>query len=190
LIALAVLASATAGSLVADFAIGSVYITQHLYLLGAAAAGAAAAWIASRTRVSVPHAPFRAVAAVLAVVLLAVSAPGWLRRESRDKSFGDPVLAFMLRQPDFASGSRPISFAPAVVATLAGPRLRHPILLIPATEPCDRVRARLSRSWVVVRPKDYTPGITHAFDAARCLERAAPAYNDGDTVAYAPVTSG
>jgi hypothetical protein len=131
-----------------------------------------------------------ATVALLAAVALALLAPGWLRREAKySRGPGSAVLSFMLRQPGFASGSEPIAFAPVMMSTLAGPRLAHPLSLIPAHESCLRVRRRLRRGWVVVQPGLYLPTISSAFDAAACLSGRTPAYNDGATVVYAPVPS-
>jgi hypothetical protein len=121
---------------------------------------------------------------VLAVAFLAVSAPGWLWRESEHAGYGHALLAFMLSQPGFLSGSQPISFAPGVIASLAGPRLRHPIELIPASESCAAVQARVKRGWVVVFPGEYAAGITTPFDAAACLAGERPIYAYEGAVVY------
>jgi hypothetical protein len=123
---------------------------------------------------------------VVAAVFLAVSEPGWLWRSSRASTYEAPVLAFMLREPGFDSGSEPVSFAPSVLATLSGPRLRHPISLIGASEPCARVRERLRRGWIVVKPNAVLAGVTAPFDAGVCLRGEHPVYSDGTTLVYPP----
>jgi hypothetical protein len=93
-------------------------------------------------------------AGVIAVaVALAGVGSDWLAREAAHHSYNSAVLAFMLRQPGFASGREPIAFAPQTLATLAGPRLRHPLALIGAAEPCAQVRARLRHGWIVLQPE-------------------------------------
>lgn len=187
------LAAASAGSLVADGFQGFPAAPNLLYLLAGAAVGAVAGWIApgarlpvARTRLPVARSLPRVAVPVLAVVFLALSAPGWLWRESEDASYSHALLAFMLTQPGFLSGSQPVSFAPAVLASLAGPRLGHPIALIGAREPCAAVQARLERGWVVVWPGEFVAGITTAFDAAFCLRQNHAIYAYEGAVVYGP----
>jgi hypothetical protein len=194
-IVVGLLGAATVASLLADASHPYPEVPTPAYLAAGAGAGAVlglltparplARWMGAARRE-------RALAAgaaigALAVTFLSLSAPHWLWRESRRGTYNAALLAFMLRQPGFAGGSQPISFAPSVVATLAGPALRHPIWLIPAREPCPEVRARLRRGWVVVFPRIYAAGVTTAFDAAACLRSERPAYDDGSTIVYRPL---
>ena len=178
------LSVASAGSIVADLALGYPNVPRPQYLLGGAAVGAAAGALATRRRLGVAPASLRIAAALLAGVSLALTAPGWLWRESQDGSFNHALLAFMLSQPGFASGNQPVAFAPQMLATLAGPHLSHPLSLLPAREPCQRLRARLRKGWIVVWPADFVAGITTAFDAPACLRGDVPIYNVGGTVVY------
>lgn len=187
------LAAAGAGSIVGDLSLGYPIVPSPKYLLAGAAAGAAAGAIASRRRLRVAPAGLRISAALLAGVALVLSAPGWLWRESRDGSFSHALLGFMLTQPGFSSGRQPIVVAPQLLqpqmlATLAGPRLSHPISLLPAREPCERVQASLHRGWIVVWPPEPMAGITTAFDASACLGADIPVYDAGGALVYSPAS--
>ena len=183
----AVFAAVTVGSLVADAHFGWPLLPRVKYLLIGAGVGAVIGALAAGARL--PDVPelWRVAVPVAAVASLALAAPGWLWRESEDGSYGSQLLAFMLTQPAFRSGSEPISFAPSVLATLAGPRLAHPLTLIPARESCARVRARLRPGWVVVVPRALLPGITTLGDAAYCLRQDHPIYDYlGVLLVYGP----
>jgi hypothetical protein len=191
-VAIAVLAGSAIGSVIACGAFGYPYTPTLPALLIGAAAGAVVGLIVPRR----PGLPARRaaialplLAGALAVVFLTWGAPGWLRREVLNGDANEPVLAFMLSQPGFASGSQPVAFAPTVLASLAGPTLRHPLSLIAAREPCPQVRARLAHGWIVVRPKAFVSGITSGFDASVCLHEERPVYDDGTTLVYGPVSS-
>jgi hypothetical protein len=184
------------GSLAADVSLGFPAVPRLEYPIVGAVVGFAigtissrASWRRARTARRLVGgrqlpAALRVTFALLAVLALTLAAPGWLWRELKVGTDNAPVVAFMLAQPGFVSGSQPISFAPAVLATLAGPALRHPISLIGASEPCARVLARLKRGWVVVSPGEYAPGITTPFDAARCLSGVRPVFHNGTSLVY------
>lgn len=181
------LLACAAGSLVADLTLGYPRVPRLQYPLVGAIAGALAGALLSLPRGASSFAPAARVGlAVAAIVSLSLSARGWLWRESTDGSYQQSVLAFMMSKPSFRSGSQPIAFAPDVLATLAGPRLRHPIELIPAQEPCERVRARIARGWVVIWPGEFVPGISTPFDAYSCLARQHPIYSAGGALIYGP----
>jgi hypothetical protein len=192
--------AAIVGSLIADLALGYPAVPRLQYLIAGAVVGVAAGALWPRAALSAPSkltdasvrglgggsvlVSLRVLAGLLAAVLLALAGPNWLWRELKAGTSEAPVVAFMLAQPGFASGNQPIASAPAVLATLAGPRLRHPISLIAANEPCARVKARLSSGWVVVWPHEYAPGITTTFDAAQCLQGVRPVFDDGNSLIY------
>jgi hypothetical protein len=182
-----VLVAVSIGSLVADGFQGFPAAPNLLYLLVGAGAGAALGAAAPAVRLPAAPALVTAVALVLAVAFLAASAPGWLWRESEHAGYGHALLGFMMSEPGFLSGSQPISFAPAVISSLTGPRLRHPVELIPAREPCAAVQARLKRGWVIVSPGAFVAGITAPWDAAYCLRQDKPIYANEGAVVYAPV---
>ncbi|MDQ6605115.1 MAG: hypothetical protein M3Z06_01035 [Actinomycetota bacterium] len=187
------LGAAAVASFAADLALSFPDIPTPGYLFAGAAAGALVGVVTVRlgALTGLFRAPLllRLGVPIAAAVFLAVIAPGWLAREAATPDPNSPVLAFMLSQPGFASGSQPIGLAPAVIATLAGPHLRHPLSLIGTDEPCARVRERLQRGWVVVQPGAYSPSITARFDAAQCLRGERPVYYDGVTAIYAPAHS-
>jgi hypothetical protein len=186
-ITVVVLAAAAIGSLVADGFIGFPEAPNLLYLLAGAAIGAVAGWLMP----AIPEprlapAVLSGATLVLVVAFLVLSARAWLYREGEDTSYNHALLSFMLAQPGFLTGNQPISFAPGVLASLAGPRLRHPIELIPARAPCAAVQARLERGWVIVWPNEFVPGITTPFDAAYCLRGDHPIYAYDGAVVYGP----
>ncbi|PZS10440.1 MAG: hypothetical protein DLM64_08555 [Solirubrobacterales bacterium] len=182
------LAAASVGSLVSDLSLGYPNVPSPQYLLAGAAVGAAAGALVARRRLEVAPAGLRIAAALFAGAALTLSAPGWLWRESQDGSFGHALLAFMLSQPGFASGSQPVAFSPQMLATLAGPHLSHPLSLLPARESCERIQARLHKGWIVVYPNNFVAGITTAFDASTCLRRDVPVYATGGTTVYSPAS--
>ena len=73
-----------------------------------------------------------------------------------------------------------------MVASLAGPSLRHPIELIPARASCAAVQVRLKRGWVIVWPGEFVAGITTPFDAAYCLRDDHAIYAYDGAVVYGP----
>jgi len=184
-LAIGVFAAATVASVIADVSLGYPDLPRLRYLLAGALAGAALGAVSTWSRLRLAPAGLRLAGALLAGLALIAAAPGWLGREAQDGSPNSPVLSFMLSQPGFRSGGEPIGFAPAVLGTLAGPALRHPISLIGAREPCERVRARLLRGWIVVRPAEFAAGISTPFDAPTCLRGYRPIYDDGATFVYA-----
>jgi hypothetical protein len=191
------LLAAAVWSVIADLAWGYPTVPRMAYLFAGAAvgalAGAGAGPAVSAVRSALASANARRVAgAALAVIVAAALSgigSGWLSREATDKSYGSGVLAFMLRQPGFDAGKQPISFAPQVIASLAGPRLTHPLSLIPRNQPCAEVRERLRSGWVVVQPGGYQPGVTEPYDAPACLHGLRSAYDDGSTIVYSPIGS-
>jgi hypothetical protein len=180
----ALMGAASVWSVIEGASLGSPQVPNLWYLLAGGAAGALVGALAPRIDSRVVLRLGFAGAAAIAVAFLALAGRGWLFREAGDGSYDNALLSFMLAQPGFATGHQPVSFAPEVVASLAGERFSHPIELIPAREPCARVRARARTGWVVVFPKDYGAGITTAFDAAYCFAGERPIYNTGETVIY------
>jgi hypothetical protein len=186
-LAFLVLALAAVGSTVADLVLGYPNLPRWPYLLIGALLGAALATIPWRVVARPSPLALGAAGALAAAAALAVIAPGWLHREAKyRRGAGTAVLSFMLGRPGFASGHEPVAFAPVMVATLAGPRLSHPLSLIPAHEACARLRERLRAGWVVVQPRLFVPGVSASFDAPRCLARVSASYDDGVTLVYAP----
>jgi hypothetical protein len=182
---IALFLAAIVWSIVEGIRLGYPQVPTQGYLLAGAAAAALVGAIAPKLDVSlVTMNVGRIAAAGLAVAFLALSAPGWLWRESYDGSYEHALLGFMLTQPGFSTGRQPISFAPSVVASLAGWHLTHAIELIPAREPCAQVRARLRTGWVVLFPGEYEPRITTPFDAPSCLAAEHPIYDGGGVVVY------
>ncbi len=177
---------ASVWSLIADLDLGYPSVPRLQYLLVGGLAGAAAGALAPRTRHRLVPRLASVGTAVIVTAFLVASTPGWLGRESADGSYSDAVLAFMMRQPGFASGRQPISFAPTVLASLAGARFEHPIELIPADEVCPRIRARARSGWVVIFPGEYERGITTPFDAYTCLRGERPLFAQGGAVIYGP----
>ena len=176
---LTLLAGATVGSVVSDLHFGFPTLPSPGYPLAGAAAGAVIGALVGRL---IRPPVWRVMIPVTAAVALAFSAPGWLWRESEDHSYGSAILSYLMNQPSFRTGSQPISSAPFVVASFAGPHLNHPVELIPPREPCARVQARVRRGWVVLSPFVFVDGVTAASDAAYCLRGDHPVYSDQGVV--------
>ena len=79
--------------------------------------------------------------------LLAPLSVGYIERYTRvgtSSAYGRDVAAFLLRQPGFEDGDRPVAFASrGVLAPLAGDRFSHELRLVPARIRCDEL-ARLA----------------------------------------------
>ena len=101
-------------------------------------------------------------------------------------SAGHAVAAIWPRTGSTAGGrgSAPIAFSPTTSAPLAGNRLRHPLSVIPADEPCALVTGRLAHGWVVVR--DVDRNLFGSLAAERCLARTKPVFTDGIHRVYGP----
>jgi hypothetical protein len=141
-----------------------------LLLLGAAA-GAALLPVARRV-------PLPAYA-LLAAVSLTVAADGFGRRHGgvgRLASSG--VVSWMTARPP---DDLPVSFAPQMLAVLAGDHLERDIAMIPADEPCERTRAR--RGWIVIGTLPLAEKRA-PFNALDCLARERPAYSDASFRVY------
>jgi hypothetical protein len=170
----------------AEWIVTGFPLGPHLQYLAAGAAIGALAGVAA-PRMSWGR-PVGAAAVVLVIVFLALSAPGWLGREASDKSYDAPVLAAMVRLPGWSSGRQPISFAPYTIASLAGPQFRHPLELIPANEPCARVRARARRGWIVLVLNESIKGLTAPYDTPGCLIGQPFVDAGGDALIFGPST--
>ncbi len=169
-------------------------------LLGLFVLGGARLWSARRRprprarRRRLP-APARVlVGAGLAGLLGAFFAAGFvLRHATITAAFDSELVSWFRSQPGFETGTGAIAFAPHQVAALAGDRLTHPLELIAADEPCDRVRARLRDGYVVIRtgptfPVTTRPGLRFPTygTAAGCLRALRPAYANKGFRVYAP----
>ncbi len=93
-----------------------------------------------------------------------------------------------MRLPGWSSGGQPISFAPCEIASLAGPQFKHPLELIPADEPCSRLRARARHGWIVLVLNESIKGLTAPYDAPGCLIGQPFVDAGGDALIFGPST--
>ena len=184
---LAVLAGATAWSVVEDLEAGSPFVPSAPLVMGALAGGALLGLAARRVtggRLPAlrdgPATPALALAATVAASLALVPAvENWTRRHALTEFEDTGLVRWMVEQPGFEDGDDPVAQTPIVDAALAGDRLRHPVPLV-AGEPCARLRARAREGWVVVRMTAVPEWQAIAVPADRCLRRAGPPrYEDG-----------
>jgi len=103
----------------------------------ALAAGAGLTWMAIRLALPDP-APRRQLA------------DWWAQTSSRTRV---RVLALdaLRAQPGYDEDERPVAMGPCTYALVGGgDRLHHPVVLVPASEPCADIRARARVGWLVV----------------------------------------
>ncbi|HEV2753618.1 MAG TPA: hypothetical protein VGV36_07270 [Solirubrobacteraceae bacterium] len=188
IVAIGLLALAAAGSGVASLDIGYPRMPSARLLGVGALAGAGLlvvwAWLAARgprvLRASVGVVP------VVAAVVLAVGASGYVERHARtDATFATPVIAWFAAQEGFRDGDAPISLSPQVIGPLAGDRLQHDVNLIPGRAPCREVRARAREGFVVVRD---LPALTRSYlepyRAGECLADEPAIFSDAGIRVY------
>jgi hypothetical protein len=133
------------------------------------------------------RAPRLALAALAptAVLVLGLSAPGWLARTAQvSVTSTAPLEAWFSGQPGFHDGHEPIAFSPVLVGPLAGDRVTHDLRFIGPREPCAQILARLREGWVVVRVAPLIDRFLNARTAPRCLAGVAPMHVTGDYRIY------
>ena len=179
-------------NLAVDVGLGAPYTPAALTLAGGAIGGLAALGLGrlARGRPSLraprPLAPGLAavLAAVVAGALLAPLSVGYIERYTRvgtSSAYGRDVAAFLLRQPGFEDGDRPVAFASrGVLAPLAGDRFSHELRLVPARVRCDELARWTGDAVLVVTPPVFFGGIlgVEPYDAPRCLTGRRPAFED------------
>jgi hypothetical protein len=165
----AVLAGSIAWSCWRTGALGYPYVPSAAVLLGAAAAGIAAAWISRRGTVRVDRRVVLAGAALACAVGLALAADGYVARHARTGLPDGPLLRAGV--PGLVNGTRPIASAPGTVVMLRGDRLEHDLSVIGAGETCAALRRRVRAGPVVLEadpPSALYARLTH------CLAGVAP----------------
>jgi hypothetical protein len=176
--AVGVLAASIAWSVIRD-AQRTVLLPSALTVLAGAAAGAVIGLALARLRaprISVPSPAFLTAGAAVAVAaLLAGLAGGVVDRHARVAG-SQSVAGWFVGLPSFDRGHEPIASAPTMDGMLAGPRLSHPLTLVPQREPCATVRARARRGWVVLLDDATARSTTARYTAARCLASVAPVH--------------
>jgi hypothetical protein len=141
------LAAALVWNLIRSWDLGDPFHPPLQTLIVGALAGVAVAAVIRRA----PR-PALLLAAPLLAIVLALQAPGFMGRVGRIEATSTaPLELWFDAQPGFHDASTPIAMSPVVDGTLGGDRVRHPVRLIGAREPCARVRARLGEGWVAVR---------------------------------------
>jgi len=129
----------------------------------------------------------------LGLLMLALSwaANGYLERWTRSASKSDigahPVSAdnadtvtkAFLRQPSWRSGDEPIRFASRpILASLAGDRLQHDLILLPTNGSCASLRQAAYHGWAVTAAPIYLGGprgYAH-YTGWECFSREIPAW--------------
>jgi hypothetical protein len=157
------------------------YLPAEGILIAAALAGAAGAAVLKIVR----WPPL--IAGVAAVGLFAVMALGgrhYVERHALAHDFDSAVVKWFTENPTWRSGAAPVSFSPTAIALLSGDRLRHPLSVVPADEPCPSVRMRVKRGWVVVRGADRN--LFGPLAAETCLAGVRPVFTDGIHRVYGP----
>ncbi|HEX8742408.1 MAG TPA: hypothetical protein VF712_04675 [Thermoleophilaceae bacterium] len=153
-------------------------------LAGAAAGVLAGAAVAPRLVARAIPGWSGPAALVVLVTVLSVAAPGFMDRHARvDLGFTpgyEGLLTALGDRAGFDDDERPVAFAPIVLGTLSGDRLRHPVELIPADEPCERTRERTRTQWVVV----YDGYFFEPYNARGCFAGVAPALSSGALRVY------
>ena len=160
---------------------------------GAALALAAGAVAGRRGRWPRPSRTLATAASAGAVLatgaLLAAAEPGFVERHAETPGITSTVAEWAAGRPEFGSGGLEVAFAPASLSVLAGEELEHRLEVIPADEPCERIRGRLGRGWVVVR-SDPAKQLMLPFGADECLAGTQPLFDDGAVRVYgSPRTS-
>jgi hypothetical protein len=174
-------AGAVVWNVIRDVELGRPFAPLASWLLVGAAAGALAAFAVGRlARGGAPRLPggVRAgVVTALAAVGLVAVANGYLERHSRVRTFDAGVAHYLTDQPAYRRGSAPVDAGLLTLGILAGDRLRHPVRLIPAREPCARIRQRARHGWVTVRRNPF-PQLVAPTTLAACLAGDRPVYAD------------
>lgn len=132
-----------------------------------------------------------AAVAISAAVLAAGSANYLVRHSTVGSELDSTIAGYLARQPGFASGARPVAFAPYIFGPLAGDSLSHRISLIGESEPCARVLASTRRGWVVLtvvtpHPVPGHPGLLYPSPetAQSCLAHVAPRFENSTYRVY------
>ncbi|CAN5573716.1 hypothetical protein BH20ACT17_BH20ACT17_16520 [soil metagenome] len=165
--AIVVFAVSVIVSLVRLAGMGFPFVPSWKTMVLAAVLGAGAALLIGRRRP-----PSVAWVAPLLVVLaglgLAAAAPGYAERHAATFAYpGYPGLYAALRlQPGYNDDSRPVAMGPYTFAPIGGDRLRHEVSLVPRTEPCEDVRARARRGWLIIVRIEASPVSTLGVDEA------------------------
>jgi hypothetical protein len=170
-LALAVLAFATAWSLVRDLRLGFPLTPGLVTLI---VPGAVAGLVALRLprrwlRWAVP------ALAVASTVGLAAAASGVAERHTRVAMYDAPLLDALTQDPSFDADGRDMAMTPATLGLAAGDELQHDLQLIPGREPCPAVRRRLTRGWVIIQIR---PPTATAERMRACLHGIRPVHVD------------
>jgi hypothetical protein len=198
-LALLALASAAVWSTLRSLSLELPFVPRVATLLAGAAAGALVAGvaIAATRRARGPGSrpawvggALVAVGAVIVGVGLATQASGFIARQGGMASSTSPttrVGGWLASQQRFRDDARPVFVASlALGVQLAGDRLRHRVVLVPPHEPCDVLRARSRRGWLLVSPENFGRGFLGIarYDAPDCVRGAQPRYDDGKYRVY------
>ena len=183
-VVVALLTLATLVSAARNTMIGFPLVPGTATMLAAAAVGTAIGWFGGRR----PPAPawVAPAVAVAAGTVLAIAAPGYVARHG--ETFGVEVsgysklLSALAARPGYEGGAQPVAMGAAAFALLGGDELRHPVVYVPSTQPCGRIRAHADRGWLVVA--DARVAATSRLVA--CMKGVPPLAHFGRYYLYGP----
>ena len=127
-------------------------------------------------------APAALAGAVVLVALMSLAASGYVGRHAKveeSSALGSDVVGWLAARPEFQDGDEPVAIASrAMISPLAGDRLQHHLTLVPANEPCARVRERARRGWVVASDPEFANGFlgVGAVRAPACMSGERPVF--------------
>lgn len=155
-----------------------------------AAAGLGAGGATTLPRFGLPGRAALLSILLAAVVLLAIPANGFVRRHAEaGRFFDEPLVGFLSERPGFEDGEDTVAMAPVLAGTLAGDRLQHDVVLIPAASRCDEVAARRRDGWVILR-HDSLLAEEIGYRAGDCLRGVDPLAVVDRWRIYPPLGSG
>jgi hypothetical protein len=152
-------------------------------LLAAGLAAVAAATLGLRV-------PPRAAAALalvpLAAVAIAVAAgtERYMHPEVGEGARVSRALAWLQEQPAYREGDDPVVATWRPDGRLAGPRLEHPIVLLPTSATCAQVRRSTRRAWLVVTRDRVLRAAARPAPGERCMAGRRPDYRDAFHAVY------
>jgi hypothetical protein len=204
-------AVAIGADLWADAPLQDGYRPRLLALVGAAIAGAVAAYLLDSVRrrvrppATTPAAPaggrtrrFVAaavglVAAAGAVATLTAATHGYLQRHvdvAEALHIDEPdTIKWLAAQPGWAHGHAPLAVGPVADAIFAGPTFDHALSTVTQSTTCATVRADAKRGWLLLpaKPLHSILAAVPTFDKTDCLAGTTPeAIIDGRTAVFAP----
>jgi hypothetical protein len=121
-------------------------------------------------------------AALLAALLIPVN--GYLAAHARTGQYDAGLVRWLDARPAFRDGNDAVLVGPVSLAVLAGPRLAHPVTVLPGDDRCPALVREARDAWVVmeVGPQDF------GYDRhwIICLAGEHPTLIDASFLVYSP----